>query len=212
MSCGGRLRPNTKLISIMWANNETGVIQPVWDIAKIAAEADVYFHTDAIQAAGKVPIDVKEVGCDLLSISGHKIHAPQGIGALYVRKGTLLQPMLYGGRHERSRRAGTENVPGIVGMGKAAELAKQGFEDGSVERIRELRDRIQSTVLQQSRSDWSEQRFSATRTQHDQHLLRLHRRRSAGDRARPEGNCGFDRRCVFFRSDRAFACAGRDGH
>ena len=143
------LRPNTKLISVMWANNETGVIQPVWDIAKIAAEADVYFHTDAIQAAGKVPIDVKEVRCDLLSISGHKIHAPQGIGALYVRKGTLLQPMLYGGRHERSRRAGTENVPGIVGLGKAAELAKQGLEDGSVERIRELRDRIQSTVLQQ---------------------------------------------------------------
>ncbi len=133
----------------MWANNETGVIQSVAEIAKIAAETDVYFHTDAIQAAGKVPIDVKEVGCDLLSISGHKIHAPQGIGALYVRKGTLLQPMLYGGRHERSRRAGTENVPGIVGLGKAAEIAKQGFEDGSVNRIREFRDRIQSTVLQQ---------------------------------------------------------------
>jgi cysteine desulfurase len=143
------IRPNTKLISIMWANNETGVIQPVAEIAKIAGEADIYFHTDAIQAAGKVPIDVKEVGCDLLSISGHKIHAQQGIGALYVRKGTLLQPMLYGGRHERSRRAGTENVPAIVGLGKAAEIAKRGFEDGSVDRIRELRDRIQSTVLQQ---------------------------------------------------------------
>jgi len=133
----------------MWANNETGVIQPVAEIAKIAAEADVYFHTDAIQAAGKVPIDVKEVGCDLLSISGHKIHAPQGVGALYVRKGTLLQPMLYGGRHERSRRAGTENVPGIVGLGKAAEIAQKGFQDGCVDLIRELRDRIQSTVLQQ---------------------------------------------------------------
>ena len=143
------IRANTKLVSIMWANNETGVVQPVAEIAKIAAEADVYFHIDAIQAAGKVPIDVKEVGCDLLSISGHKIHAQQGIGALYVRKGTLLQPMLYGGRHERSRRAGTENVPGIVGLGKAAEIAKQGFEDGSVNRIREFRDRIQSTVLQQ---------------------------------------------------------------
>jgi cysteine desulfurase len=143
------IRANTKLVSIMWANNETGVMQPIAELARIAAEADIYFHTDAIQAAGKVPIDVKEAGCDLLSISGHKIHAPQGIGALYVRKGTLLQPMLYGGRHERSRRAGTENVPGIVGLGKASEIAKQGFQDGSVDRIRELRDRIQSTVLRQ---------------------------------------------------------------
>ena len=106
------LRPKTGLITIMMANNETGVIQQVEEISKVAAEADVYFHTDAVQAAGKVPIDVKRIGCDLLSISGHKIHAPQGVGALYVRKGTLIQPMLYGGRHERSRRAGTENVPG----------------------------------------------------------------------------------------------------
>ncbi len=120
------LRPNTKLISIMWANNETGVIQPVGDIARIAAEADVYFHTDAVQAAGKMPIDVKEVGCDLLSISGHKIHAPQGIGALYVRKGTLLQPMLYGGRHERSRRAGTENVPGNCWSGESCRTGETG--------------------------------------------------------------------------------------
>src|SRR5438046_3348029 len=88
------LRPNTKLISIMMANNETGVLQPVEEIAKIAAEADVYFHTDAVQAAGKVPINVKQIGCDLLSISGHKMHAPQGVGAVYVRKGTILQPLL----------------------------------------------------------------------------------------------------------------------
>jgi cysteine desulfurase len=141
------IRPNTKLITIMMANNETGVLQPVEEIGAIAAEADVYFHTDGVQAAGKVPLDVQRIGCDLLSISGHKMHAQQGIGAIYVRKGTLLQPMLYGGSHERSRRAGTENVPGIVGLGKAAELAKEGLENGSVAKIGAMRDRIAQTIL-----------------------------------------------------------------
>jgi cysteine desulfurase len=140
------VRPKTRLVTIMMANNETGVLQPVEEIAAIAKEAGAYFHTDAVQAAGKVPIDVKTIGCDLLSISGHKIHAPQGTGALFVKKGTLLQPMLYGGRHERSRRAGTENVPGIVGLGRAAQLAKEGFSNGEVDRMRELRDRLQSTI------------------------------------------------------------------
>lgn len=141
------IRPNTKLISIMMANNETGIIQPVEEIGQIAAEADVYFHTDAVQAAGKIPVDVKKIGCDLLSISGHKIHAPQGVGALFVRKGTLLAPMLYGGRHERSRRAGTENVPGIVGLGKAAELARQGLERGDDRSMAAMRDRLQRALL-----------------------------------------------------------------
>jgi cysteine desulfurase len=143
------LRPNTKLISIMMANNETGVLQPLEEIGNIAAEADVYFHTDAVQAAGKVPIDVNRIGCDALSISGHKMHAPQGVGALYVRKGTKLQPLFYGGRHERSRRAGTENVPGIVGLGKAAELAMQRFERGDDTRMSALRDRLQQGLLDQ---------------------------------------------------------------
>ena len=141
------LRPNTKLITIMMANNETGVLQDVEPIGKIAAEADVYFHSDAVQAAGKVPIDVKRIGCDLLSISGHKMHAPQGIGALYVRKGTVLQPMFYGGNHERSRRAGTENVPGIIGLGKAAEMAKQALNAGDLERISAMRDRFEQRIL-----------------------------------------------------------------
>jgi len=141
------LRPNTKLITIMMANNETGVLQPVEEIGEIAAEADVYFHTDAVQAAGKLAIDVKRLGCDLLSISGHKMHAPQGVGALYVRKGTILQPMFYGGSHERSRRAGTENVPGIIGLGKAAELAREALERGDLARMSEMRDRIEQTVL-----------------------------------------------------------------
>jgi cysteine desulfurase len=143
------LRPSTRLISIMMGNNETGVLQPVEEIGKIAAEADVYFHTDAVQAAGKVPIDVKRIGCDALSISGHKMHAPQGVGALYVRKGTRLQPLFYGGRHERSRRAGTENVPGIVALGKAAELATQGLERGDDKRMSTLRDRLQQGILAQ---------------------------------------------------------------
>ncbi len=146
------IRKNTSLVTIMTANNETGVLQDVEAIGRIAAEADVYFHTDAVQAAGKIPLDVNAIGCDLLAISGHKIHAPQGTGALYVRKGTLLQPILYGGRHERSRRAGTENVPGIVGLGRAAELARGGFTNGEVDRIRELRDRLETTVLAQIES------------------------------------------------------------
>ena len=142
------LRANTRLITIMMANNETGVLQPVEEIGKIAAEADVYFHTDGVQAAGKVPLDVNRIGCDLLSISGHKMHAPQGVGALYVRKGTLLQPMLYGGRHERSRRAGTENVPGIVALGKAAELAQETFQRGDDKTMAASRDRVQQTILE----------------------------------------------------------------
>ncbi len=143
------LRPNTKLISIMMANNETGVLQPVEEIGKIAAEADVYFHTDAVQAAGKVPIDAGRISCDALTISGHKIHAPQGVGALYVRGGTKLQPLFYGGSHERSRRAGTENVPGIVGLGKAAELAMRAFERGDDKKMCALRDRLQQGILAQ---------------------------------------------------------------
>jgi len=141
------LRAQTKLITIMMANNETGVLQPVEEIGKIAAEADVYFHTDAVQAAGKVPIDVKRLGCDLLSISGHKLHAPQGVGAIYVRKGTMLQPMFYGGSHERSRRAGTENVPGIIGLGTAAELAREALERGDLTRMSAMRDQIEQTIL-----------------------------------------------------------------
>ena len=141
------IRPETKLVSIMMANNETGVLQAVNEIGKIAAEQDIYFHTDAVQAAGKVRIDVQEIGCDLLTISAHKIHGPQGVGALFVRKGTLLQPLFYGGRHERSRRAGTENLAGIVGLGKAAEIARGGFADGSVARLAEYRDRLEQTIL-----------------------------------------------------------------
>jgi cysteine desulfurase len=143
------LRPNTKLISVMMANNETGVLQPVQEIGKIAAEAKILFHTDAVQAAAKVPIDVRQIGCDALSISGHKIHAPQGVGALYVRKGTRLQPLFHGGRHERQRRAGTENVPGIVGLGRAAQSAKESLDRSDNQKMATLRDRLQQGILAQ---------------------------------------------------------------
>ncbi len=141
------LRPNTRLISIMLANNETGVLQNGEAIGKIAAEADLYFHTDAVQAVAKIPVDVQRLRCDLLTLAGHKIHAPQGTGALYVRKGTILDPLFYGGRHERSRRAGTENLPGIVGLGKAAELAAAWFENDGPAKMAQLRDRLEQTIL-----------------------------------------------------------------
>lgn len=143
------LRPNTRLITVMMANNETGVLQPVEEIGKVGAEAGVVFHTDAVQAAGKVAIDVERIGCHALSLSGHKIHAPQGVGALYVRKGTRIQPLLYGGRHERSRRAGTENVPGIVGLGKAAEMAKIALDRCDDRKTAAKRDRLEQGILAQ---------------------------------------------------------------
>ncbi|HEY6350392.1 MAG TPA: cysteine desulfurase family protein [Candidatus Angelobacter sp.] len=142
------IRPNTRLISIMMANNETGVVQPVEEIGKIALEADVFFHTDAVQAAGKVPVDVQKIRCDALSISGHKIHAPQGTGALFLKKGTLIQPLLYGGNHERQRRAGTENLPGIAGLGAAAEISKNRLEHNGPAEMAALRDRLENSILE----------------------------------------------------------------
>src|SRR3984885_2968557 len=135
------LRPNTRLISVMLANNETGVLQPVREIGQIAAEAGVRFHVDAVQAAGKLPLEMDAIGCHLLTISGHKMHAPQGTGALFVRRGTRLEPLFAGGAHERQRRAGTENVAGIAGLGQAEESC------GSPERMRFLRDRLEMGLL-----------------------------------------------------------------
>jgi cysteine desulfurase len=143
---GRAIRPETVLISIMHANNEIGTIQPVPEIARIAAEHDIYFHTDAVQSAGKIPLNVEELGVDLLSLSAHKIHGPQGIGALYVRRGTPLRPLLYGGHHERDRRAGTENVAGAVGFGKAAEMAANPAA-GEIEAVARLRDQLESGIL-----------------------------------------------------------------
>ena len=140
------LRPETILISVMHANNELGTIQPIEEIGRIAAEADVYFHCDAVQSAGKLPLDVNRLGVDLLSISAHKIYGPKGVGALYVRAGTPLEPQFHGGHHERDRRPGTENVPGIVGFGKAAELARVRLTTDSAQ-IESLRDRLEKMLL-----------------------------------------------------------------
>lgn len=144
------LTPRTRLISVMLANNETGVLQPIEEIGKIAAEAKAFFHIDAVQGAGKVPFDAKRFGCHLLSISAHKMHGPKGVGAMYVRRGTPLEPLLTGGSHERRRRAGTENVTGIVGLGKAAELAMESLADGTLQHVAALRDRLEAGILQMS--------------------------------------------------------------
>jgi cysteine desulfurase len=141
------LRPHTRLISVMLANNETGVLQPVEAIGKIAAEAGAYFHIDAVQGAGKVPIDVRRYGCHLLSISAHKVHGPKGVGAIFVRRGTPVESLIVGGSHERRRRAGTENVPAIVGFAKAIELAQHSLEDGAMPRLAALRDRLEAELL-----------------------------------------------------------------
>jgi cysteine desulfurase len=141
------LRPQTRLLSVMLANNETGVLQPVEEIGKIAADAGVFFHIDAVQGAGKVPFDVRRFGCHLLSISAHKMHGPKGVGALFLRRGTPLEPLLVGGSHERRRRAGTENVPGIVGLARAAELAMESLADGTIDRLALLRDRLEQQLL-----------------------------------------------------------------
>jgi cysteine desulfurase len=133
----------------MLANNETGVIQPVEEIGKIAAQTGVFFHIDAVQGAGKVHIDVNRIGCHVLTISGHKMHGPKGIGAMYVRKGTPLEAILVGGSHERRRRAGTENVPSIIGLAKAAELAMHSLETGVMHRLAGLRDRLEAGILAQ---------------------------------------------------------------
>jgi cysteine desulfurase len=141
------IRPETVLISIMHANNEIGTIQPLEEIGGIAREHDIYFHSDAVQAVGKIPVDVEQLGVDLLSLSAHKLHGPKGVGAMYIRKGTILTPLLYGGHHERDRRPGTENVPGIVGLGMAAELAWANLEENG-ERVAGLRDRLERGILE----------------------------------------------------------------
>lgn len=140
------IRDDTILISVMLANNEIGTIQPVKEIAKIAKEKGIIVHTDAVQAVGQIPVDVKDLGVDLLSLSAHKFYGPKGVGALYIRKGTKIHPFSHGGAQERNRRAGTENVAGIVGLGKAIELATQNLSEYAA-KLQKLRDKLIDGVL-----------------------------------------------------------------
>lgn len=140
------LSEDTAIVSIMWANNETGVIFPVEEIAHVLKDRGVVFHTDAVQAVGKVPINVKSAPYEMLSLSGHKLHAPKGVGVLYVRKGTKFAPFLIGGHQEEGRRGGTENVASIIGLGKACELAARNLGEEN-ERVRSLRDKLENEIL-----------------------------------------------------------------
>jgi cysteine desulfurase len=140
------IRPETVLITLMHANNELGTVQPLEEIGRTAKEHKIYFHTDAVQSAGKIPIDVNALNVDLLSLSGHKLYAPKGVGALYVRTGTRLRQLLYGGHHQRGFRPGTENVAGIVGLGKAAEFARNSLA-GEAKRVATLRDKLERNLL-----------------------------------------------------------------
>ncbi len=140
------IRPQTALITVMHANNELGTIQPLEQIGKIAAQNDIFFHADAVQSAGKIPVDVNALSVDLLALSGHKFYAPKGIGALYIRGGTRLRQLLFGGHHQRGFRPGTENVPGIVGLGKAAEIARAKLSEDAA-RVSSLRDELERELL-----------------------------------------------------------------
>ena len=147
------VRKDTILISVMHANNEIGTIQPLEEIGRLAGEKEIYFHTDGVQTAGKIPVDVKALGVDAFSLSGHKLYGPKGAGALYIRKGVRIESIQQGGGHERGMRSGTENVPGIVGLGKAARIAKGNMAEES-ERMRSLRDRMSGWVQKEIEDSW----------------------------------------------------------
>ncbi len=166
------IRQDTALVSIMWANNETGVVFPVEEIAAICRSKNVPFHTDATQVPGKFKMEVRGIGLDFLTLSAHKLHAPKGVGMLYVRRRAKFQPYLIGGPQERGRRGGTENVASIIGFGRAAELALAHLDDENT-RVRGLRDRLESTILTTISNTDSDRRKGAASAQHEQYRVRF---------------------------------------
>ena len=194
----------------MHANNEIGTIQPIAELAAIAHERGALMHTDAVQSAGKIPVDVRALGVDLLSLSAHKFNGPKGAGALWIKRGTRMQPILTGGKHERNRRAGTENVPAIAGMGVAARLAPAKMAT----RRRARRGAARSARGRHPRrraGHGRQRRARRARAEHDQHQLRSRRGREPADRARSRRHRGVDRIGLLVGHARAVARAARDG-
>ena len=203
------VREDTILISIMTANNEIGTIQPVEEIGKFVGELKkggkkIWFHTDAVQAIGKIPTDVEEIGCDLLSISAHKIYAPKGIGALYIRRGVRLHTQNIGGHQERERRGGTESVAHIVAFGKACEIAKKNLAENTVY-LKNLRDKFESEVGEKIDEFIFNGRRENRLPQYLEHFISIYRRRRASDKSRYAGHRRFDRLGVQFGKFRTLA-------
>ena len=204
------LTDDTALVSVMHANNEIGTIQPVAQLARIAKARGALFHTDAVQTAGKIPVDVKALGVDLLSLSAHKFYGPKGAGALWIRRGVRLQPPMTGGKQERSRRAGTENVAGIVGLGVAAQLAR-GKMAAEGDAARAAARSSGGRRPRQRARDGDQRRALTARAEHDEHQLRARRGGVAADRAGPGGHRGLDRIRLLVGDARAVARAEGDG-
>ena len=195
----------------MHANNEIGTIQPIAEIAAIAHERGALMHTDAVQSVGKIPVDVRALGVDLLSLSAHKFNGPKGAGALWIKRGTRMLPILTGGKHERNRRAGTENVPAIAGLGVAAQPGARRSWRPKRARVGALRDRLEAGILSGVPGTAVNGAPDARVPEHDQHQLRSRRGREPADRARSRRHRGVDRLGLLVGHARAVARAARDG-
>ena len=188
----------------MLANNEIGTIQPIAEIGALVREEraqgqhELWLHTDAVQAAGRIPLNVETLGCDLLSLSAHKLYAPKGTGALYVRRGVRLVPQNVGGHQEREKRAGTEGVPGIVAFGAAAKLAREEMDERVSNMTRRLRDRFETGVTERIEDIVFNGDRSAAVAASFKHFVSFHRRRRVADQSGPSGHCGFNRLGLFF--------------